>query len=189
MRLAVLLHDIAKPATQAPHPKRVGQFSFINHEELGADMAEAWMRDMKFSNDEVSRVRHLIRHHLIFYERGWHDSQVRRWVQRVGKDSIPDILSMARADLLGKGLDVTDKLACLDELEHRAMTLAPQVVRPGRDLAISGHDVMKIMGVTVGGPRVGECLRVLSDIVLENPELNEREYLLNAASTWTASGS
>jgi tRNA nucleotidyltransferase (CCA-adding enzyme) len=187
VRLAVLLHDIAKPATHNPHPKRPGQFQFIDHEELGADMAEAWMREMKFSNEEITRVKHLIRHHLVFYESRWNDSQVRRWVARVGKDSVRDILSLARADLKGKGLDVAARLGDMDELERRAATLGPQVVRPGRDLAISGHDVMKLMGTTIGGPKVGECLRSLSDAVLEEPELNNRDALLRLAVAWVSS--
>jgi tRNA nucleotidyltransferase (CCA-adding enzyme) len=174
VRLAVLLHDIAKPTSRQPHPKEPGQFQFLQHEDMGADMAEEWMRENKFSNDEIDRVKHMVRHHLVFYETGWSSAQVRRWVQRIG------------ADLLGKGYPHEERMAVLDQLEVRAASVKHQVVRPGRDLAISGHDLLQLMGTTIGGPKVGECLRSLSDAVMEEPELNNRAALLRLAVAWVS---
>jgi len=47
-----------------------------------------------------------------------------------------------------------------------------------KDLEVNGHDVMNILNIS-SGPKVGKILKSLFEIVLENPELNERDYLIN----------
>jgi tRNA nucleotidyltransferase (CCA-adding enzyme) len=184
IRLAVLLHDIAKPATREPHPKEPGQFRFLQHEEVGAKMAEEWMREYKFSNEEIRRVCHMIRHHLIHYESRWSNAQVRRWVRTIGKDRMGDIFAIARADLLGKGYPCEDRMLILDELQRRAMEVQDQVIQPGRGLAIDGKKVMELLGMTTGGPVVGECLRFLNECCIEDHELNTEEDLVRLAKEW-----
>ncbi len=178
MRVAVFLHDIAKPATSKPHPKRPGENQFLEHEDVGAEMAEAWMREYKFSNDEITRVRHIIQNHLIMYDSKWSNAAVRRWVQRVGKENIPDLICMARCDLLGKGLDVTKPLAGLQELLDRIANMKEPIVTKTNELAIDGHDVMAARGETKGSQQIGSILGHLMHVVTEDPTLNTREQLL-----------
>ena len=45
-----------------------------------------------------------------------------------------------------------------------------------RELALSGKDVMKILGISPG-PEVGKILRGLFDLVQQDPGLNTRESL------------
>jgi tRNA nucleotidyltransferase (CCA-adding enzyme) len=184
IRLAVLLHDIAKPATREPHPKEPGQFRFLQHEEVGAKMAEEWMREYKFSNEEIQRVSHMIRHHLIHYETNWNNSQVRRWVKAIGKEYIADVISVAKADLLGKGYPCQDRMKVLEELQERALSLQDQVVKPGAGLAIGGTEVMVLLGVTTGGPAVGKCLKYLTDCVIDDTANNNPEMLTALAKDW-----
>jgi tRNA nucleotidyltransferase (CCA-adding enzyme) len=184
--LAVLLHDIAKPATREPHPKEPGQFRFLEHEEVGAKMAADWMREYKFSNEEIQKVSHLIRHHLIHYESKWSNAQVRRWVRNIGKENIADVLAVAKADLLGKGYPCEDRLQTLAELETRAYAVQDQIVQPGSGLAIGGKEVMELLGITSGGPVVGRCLKHLAEAVLEDPEVNTEEDLMRLVKEWTS---
>jgi poly(A) polymerase/tRNA nucleotidyltransferase (CCA-adding enzyme) len=176
LRLAILLHDIAKPATRAPHPKNPGDFQFLGHEELGADMAQAWMREYRFSREEVQYVGHLIQHHLIFFTPDWPDRTLRRWLRKVGKDHLEDLLELRRADIVGKGPDVAELLRDHELLTERVKAVDSQVPHSMAHLALKGQDVMKIRGIS-GGPIVGKILAHLLDAVTDDPQLNTTEGL------------
>jgi tRNA nucleotidyltransferase (CCA-adding enzyme) len=176
-RMAALLHDLGKPRTRELSDK-THDYTFYNHESVGAEMAESWLREYRFSNDERARIVHLVRHHLICYSSEWTDAAVRRFVRRVGAEHVDALLQLGRADALGKGRPVEAELAALEELRARiADSVARGAAFGTRDLAISGHDVMKELGVPPG-PIVGRVLERLLERVLDDPQLNERAALL-----------
>ncbi|HKU43165.1 MAG TPA: HD domain-containing protein [Polyangiales bacterium] len=176
-RMAALLHDLGKPRTRALSEK-TSDYTFYNHESVGADLADVWLREYRFSNEERSKIVHLVRHHLICYSNEWTDAAVRRFVRRVGPEHVDALLELGRADALGKGRPVDDELAALEELRARiADSVAKGAAFGTRDLAIDGRDVMLKLGIRPG-PRVGQVLENLLERVLERPELNERDTLL-----------
>jgi tRNA nucleotidyltransferase (CCA-adding enzyme) len=176
-RMAALLHDLGKPRTRALSDK-TQDYTFYNHEAVGADMADEWLRTYRFSNEERKQVVHLVRHHLICYSSEWSDAAVRRFVRRVGLDQIDALLALGRADALGKGRPVEAELAALDELRARIQdSVAKGAAFGTRDLAVSGTDVMTQLGVRPG-PIIGKVLERLLERVLEDPALNKREILL-----------
>ena len=179
-RVAALLHDVAKPRTRAWSDK-TEDWTFYHHERLGADMADRWLREYRFSNQEREQVVGLIRHHLICYSSEWSDAAVRRFMKRVGTENIEPLLRLGVADALGKGRNVDQELAALEELRGRI----DKVVEEGnalttRDLAIGGKDIIELLDGGAG-PRVGEILRELLDRVLDDPSLNERDKLMPIA--------
>ena len=176
-RIAALLHDVAKPRTRAKSEK-TGDWTFYHHEKVGADMAERWLRDYRFSNQERELVVSLIRHHLICYSSEWTDAAVRRFIKRVGADRVEPLLRLGKADALGKGRHVDEELAALKELRTRI----EQSIEEGdalstQDLAVGGQDVIEHLEGGAG-PRVGEILRALLDRVIEDPSLNTRDKLM-----------
>ncbi len=182
LRVAVLLHDLAKPKTRAMSDK-TNDYTFYNHEVEGAEMADAWLKRYKFSNQERELITGLIRHHLICYESSWTDSAVRRFIKRVGEENIPRLFALARADAVGKGNppkgDPAQTLALLDELGARiGRVLAQGAALSTRDLAIDGRDVMRELGVEPGRI-IGQVLEALLERVLDDPSLNDRETLLS----------
>lgn len=179
-RMAALLHDVGKPRTRARSDK-TGEWTFYHHETIGADMANRWLRDYRFSNDERDHIVHLVRHHLICYDSEWSDAAVRRFIRRVQPERVDALLRLAHADALGKGLDVTAQLAALEELRGRiqAAFVAGSALSAS-DLAISGGDLLSFFEGGPG-PWVGALMRHLLDQVLEDPELNDRERLLALA--------
>jgi tRNA nucleotidyltransferase (CCA-adding enzyme) len=176
-RVAALLHDVAKPRTRAMSDK-TNDWTFYHHETVGADMAERWLRDYRFSNHERDLVVGLIRHHLICYTSEWTDAAVRRFIKRVGTDTVDPLLRLGEADALGKGRDVEQELEHLKELRGRIdKTIEEGSALSTQDLAVGGNDVIAHLDGGAG-PAVGQILRELLDRVLEDPSLNTRDKLM-----------
>ena len=132
------------------------------------------------------RIVSLVRHHLICYTSDWSDTAVRRWLKRVGLEVAPQLYELGRADARGKGRPAEEDLRHIDELEVRAKELlAAGAALSTRDLAISGHDLMKEFSLKPG-PVIGRVLDALLELVLESPETNNREALLNEAGRLAA---
>ncbi len=177
LRVAALFHDLGKPRARVLSEK-TGDHTFYEHERIGAQMADGWLKRYRFSSGERERIVHLIRHHLICYTEQWTDAAVRRFLRRVGVDRVPDLLALGRADLLAKGLDAENEIAGLDRLQARVQAVVAQkaALSVGQ-LAIDGNDVMQRLGIGPG-PQIGEVLRKALDRVLEDPDINRRETLL-----------
>lgn len=180
LRMAGLLHDLGKPQTRLFSDK-TGDYTFYDHEKLGAEMADSWCEDYRFSNSDRMRIVHLVRHHLVCYSSEWSDSAVRRFVRRVGSEQVSDLLVLAEADARAKGRPVDAEVALLKELQARIANIVEQnqPLRV-RDLAINGRDLMQHCQLAAG-PQLGRVLDALLEDVLEDPSLNQREALLQRA--------
>jgi tRNA nucleotidyltransferase (CCA-adding enzyme) len=180
IRLAALLHDIAKPATMADG-------RFVGHEILGAEQARALLDRWRWRVDERDRVVHLIRHHMFGYLPTWSDAAVRRFIAKVGPDRIDDLFLLREADNIGSGRE--PDAGALPELRARvAAELAAGVALDLHGLAIDGRDLMEEFGWTPG-PIVGRTLQRLLDRVIGDPTLNTRERLLAVARSIVAAES
>jgi len=175
-RLTGLFHDIAKPRVRE---KIKGRWRFYGHEEASAALSEDIMKRFRFSRDMIRQVAHLIRHHMIEYTSAWTDGAVRRLIRRVGPDNIMDLLSFRRADILAHGLQ-DQKSALLAELTNRVESLKEnRMVTKTPDLAIDGHRVMELLGISQGHA-VGNILKDLIEKVTDHPEINTEEGLVAA---------
>ncbi|MBN1850878.1 MAG: HD domain-containing protein [Deltaproteobacteria bacterium] len=175
IRLTALFHDIAKPRARK---KINGRFRFYGHEEASADLTNEIMRRLRFSNETIREVTHLIKNHMVDYDPQWTDGAVRRFIQRVGPHRVAALISFRKADLIAHG-KLDHKMKLLDELEKRihAITSGPYI-KTRIDLAINGNKVMEILGLR-SGPAVGDILNILMARVTENPEDNTEEALIN----------
>jgi tRNA nucleotidyltransferase (CCA-adding enzyme) len=177
-RLAGLLHDIGKPKTRELSDK-TGDYTFFNHEQVGARMADGFLRAYRFSTDEREHVVELVRHHLICYKSDWSDAAVRRFVKRVGLGRVDDLLALGRADAIGKGRPIEAELADLDELRMRIEKVLDEGgALSTKDLLVDGKDVMTRLGIPPSR-FVGQVLEALLQRVIDDPSLNERDALLS----------
>lgn len=179
VRLAVLLHDIGKPASRAWSEDKK-DWTFFSHEVVGAKLADALLRQLRFGNEEREQVVHLVRQHLVFYEDDWSDAAVRRLAKRIGPEVLPDLFAVMRADARGRGIaeGTADNLARVERLSARiAAVVSAKTALSTRELAIDGKDVMAALGVGPS-PIVGKVVRALLERVLDDPALNERDALM-----------
>jgi tRNA nucleotidyltransferase (CCA-adding enzyme) len=185
LRLAALLHDIAKPASRTWNEEKQ-DWNFIGHEVLGAEMAEALLERLRFSRSLREQVVALVRHHLIPYDGSWSDAAVRRWLRRVGPERVDDLLALQRADAIGRGTAVEENLARGEALRARVgAALAAQTALSTRDLALKGDELMRELSLPPG-PRVGALLAALLEWVTDDPDRNQREALLEQARALAA---
>jgi tRNA nucleotidyltransferase (CCA-adding enzyme) len=180
LRIAALLHDVGKPATRAWSEKK-SDYTFYNHERVGAEIAEPIAERLRFSNDERGRIVSLVRNHLFHYTDEWTDSTVRHWIRRVGPDRVNDLYVLNEADVRAKGRDFEADLEALEALKaHVARVLAAGAALSTRDLKINGHDLMRELGLRPGRI-IGEILDALLEVVLSEPNANDPAVLIAKA--------
>ena len=177
VRLAALFHDLGKPATLDDGP-------FRGHEAVGAELAEQVLDRLHLPRSAVGRIVHLVRNHMFTYEPDWGDAGVRRFIQRVGIDTIGDLFALREADNIGSGVPVDAHH--LAHLRTRVdAELAASVVLDRSRLAIDGDDLMTELGLPAG-PRLGRILDELLERVIADPRLNDRATLLLLAESMLA---
>jgi tRNA nucleotidyltransferase (CCA-adding enzyme) len=180
LRIAALLHDVGKPRSRAFSDK-TSDYTFYEHERIGAEMVEPMLARLRFSNEERQHITALVRHHLVCYDESWSDAAVRRWIQRVTPELVPDLYLLNEADVRGKGRDCSPDLAALAALKERvAAVLAAGAALSVRDLKVDGRVLMQELGLKPG-PDLGRILKTLLDEVVEDPSKNERAVLLERA--------
>lgn len=172
VKLAALLHDVAKPATNKNRGEGK-EITFYNHEVVGARVAKKIAGRMRLSKRDQERVFTLVRWHMFSYDPSMTDAAIRRFIARVGKENIHDMMMLRVGDRVGGGSKATSWR--LNELQKR---IGEQFYEPLaiKDLKIDGADVMKILGIKPG-PKVGEVLSELFEEVLEDSGKNKKEYL------------
>lgn len=178
LRWAALLHDVAKPVTHTND----GQWDhFYGHNEKGVEMAGAVLHRLKFDNATIDKVKRLVY---------WHDygmgelpkiKSFRKALNKMGPDLFSDFTHIKRADILAQSdYHRQDKLNKLEALKgYYQEILDKKQCLTIKDLAVTGKDLID-MGMKPG-PQMGELLNMLLNKVLDEPELNEREKLLELA--------
>ena len=176
LRLAMLLHDIAKPL--ALETDEAGITHFHGHAQQGEEMAKTILRRLRMDNDTISKVSRLVRYHD--YGNGVEPNGriVRRAVNKVGEELFPFLLLVRKADILAQSDYKRDEKlqalaaweACFDEIVKSGQCVSLKT------LAVNGRDLIE--EGFAPGKQLGDILDVLLQDVLENPEHNTREYLL-----------
>jgi poly(A) polymerase/tRNA nucleotidyltransferase (CCA-adding enzyme) len=177
LRLSALLHDIGKPGRRQEAPD--GALSFYGHDVVSAAMAETALKRLKYPNDTIAAVAHLIRHHMFDYSESWTDAAVRRFVHKVGIDSIGDLVKLRLADSSGMGYGPADPRTVLPLLERVEAMHARDQAFCIKDLAIDGNDLAALGWPR--GPVMGKVLAELLEAVLDDTDLNSRTRLLDIA--------
>jgi putative nucleotidyltransferase with HDIG domain len=189
LRLAALLHDVAKPRTAAPRPDGRGN-TFYQHEHLGAEMVRTMLAKLRLPSETVETVAHLVRQHMYSADPEAQDKTIRRFVRRIGPQHLSRQFGLRRADIVGSGLPKRDDSN--ERFEARVdAVLAEKPAMTVRDLAIGGADVIAVFerkGLVEpgfqGDARVGEVLQALFEEVTDEPSRNEAGLLAERAERY-----
>lgn len=178
LRWTMLLHDIEKPGCISTGED--GQNHFYGHEEKGAETAKNILRRLKFDNDTLNAVVHLIR---------WHDCRfgltpagIRRAASKIGNEYMELLFEVQRADISAKNPEyIREEYERLEEAKRLyADILAQGECVSLKELAINGKDL--INAGFQPGRELGNILNDLLEAVIEKPQLNHKEILLSMAA-------
>lgn len=180
VRLATLLHDVAKPRTK----RGQGYHStFYNHDHVGARMTEKILNRLRYSKDIVKKAALLVDNHLFYYNVGEvTEASVRRLIKRVGLENMDDLMAVRIGDRLGSGVPKA-KPYKLRHLEYMIEKVSRDPVSV-KMLAVKGTDLMDTLAIPPS-PKVGAILDVLLAEVIEDPKKNTRDALLKRAKALT----
>jgi tRNA nucleotidyltransferase (CCA-adding enzyme) len=177
LRMTALLHDIGKPTTFADG-------HFVGHDIEGALLAETMLARLAFPRREIQQISLLIRNHMFNYESRWSAAAVRRFVRRVGRENVDDLLELRAADNVGSGL--SPNAGHVEELRRRIdAELRGNPPLNLKDLAVHGDDLTDELALRPG-PQIGVLLERLLNLVIADPQQNRREVLLAYSRDWLA---
>ena len=184
LRLAALLHDIGKPQTQSVDED--DRIHFYGHELVGARLAVARLRTLRFGRREVSRVRTMIQAHLRPAQLAREGKVTRRAIYRYFRDTgdagVETVL-LSLADHLATWGPNLREGRWAKRLETAALLLDHYFERPQQSvspqLPIDGHDLMRVLDIEPG-PEVGRLLDLLREAVAAG-EVETREEILELA--------
>lgn len=170
---AALMHDWGKPHTLGKNES--GEDTFRNHAKKSFELAEKFCEKYKFSNERKDKVLRLVKYHDI--EILPEKKYVKRAINKVGDDIFTDLISLKRADCLSQNLDLTaDRLPYLDSLLSIYQDIKNNSeVFSLKHLAINGNDLISL---GFKGKEIGNILNFLLEQVMDNPELNTKEKLI-----------
>jgi len=181
LKLAALLHDIAKPQTKAIDEK--GKMRFLGHPLDGAAMAKAILERLRFTTREAKLVEIVVRYHLRPGQMSHQDElpsrrAIYRYFRDTGEAGI-DILFFSLADHLatrGPALNLTHWREHADMVEYVLSQRLEQESMLAPPKLVDGHDLIDILGIKPG-PRMGELLEAAREAQASG-ELTTKEEAL-----------
>ena len=175
LRWAALLHDTGK--VPAYTTDETGRGHFYGHAQLSANMADALLHRLKAPNALRELVVQLIDLHMTKIPP--EKKTLRRWLSKLGLETLKQMLTLQKADTSSKGICKDDELQQFVQLRQLLdEILAEDACLSLTDLAVDGHD---LMALGFSGPAIGQALNRLLELVLEEQLPNEKTALLNAA--------
>jgi len=181
LKLAALLHDVAKPRTKAIDVG--GRMRFLGHAKEGAIITTAILERLRFSAKEVKLMETMVRYHLRPGQMSQDGFPSHRAIYRYFRDTGEagvDILFLSLADHLatrGPQLNMTHwqrhsqtvDYVLTQRFEQEALVVPPKLV--------DGHDLINIFGMSPG-PKIGELLEQVREAQASG-ELATREEALS----------
>lgn len=173
LRLAALMHDVAKPRTKR-FDEDVG-WTFHGHDEIGARMMEKIAGRMRISKEMKEYVQKLIRLHLrpIFLSsEEVTDSAIRRLIVQAGED-LDDLLKLCRADITsGNPKRVRQHLRNFDYVMERVREVNEKDELRHFQSPVRGEKIMSVCNIPPG-PLVGRLKKAIEEAILDGLIPNE----------------
>jgi tRNA nucleotidyltransferase (CCA-adding enzyme) len=176
MRLSALFHDSGKPHTYTEDVNHIGHF--YDHYKVSIDISKKVLKRLKYSNEIIDRVVHLINYHD--YPLTLTKKSIKKLLNYFGEKDIYNLLALKRADNLGQNPEYYSRMTNIEEArkiideiihEHGCFSL--------KDLKINGKDLITV-GIT-DGKDIGFILNELLSLVVDESITNNYEVLIEKA--------
>lgn len=175
LRLAALFHDLGKVETLSVDENGIGHF--YGHEILSSEKSKGILKRIKYDNNTIKEVQILIENHMkanpIMTKKA-----LKRLIRKVGREEVLDLMDLMIADRIctkeNRDIDflLNRKQEIIEILEYKEPIDLNELKIDGNDLIKIGYKKGKFLGKT---------LKRLTDSVIEDPKLNEREKLIELA--------
>lgn len=177
LTFAMLLHDSGKPLTKTTDEQ--GKDHFYGHARQSAIIAKEVMNRLKFDNYSRDTVVELVKYHdyILFDDM----IKLRKAISQIGVERFPLLLMVKRADAYAHAEQACkERLEALDRIEalYEIIKQKKHCLQL-KDLNVTGKDLMEV-GFKQG-KMMGVILHQLLEIVLTDPEKNEKQILLQYA--------
>lgn len=190
LKLAALLHDIAKPQTRSLEPN--GRARFLGHTKEGAIMAGNILQRLRFSTRETKMVQKMIESHLRLWQMGGEGKPTSRAIYRFFRDTGDasiDIIFLTLADFLatrGPNLDLEEWRQHCQLMDYILSQQEREKEKVTPEKLIDGHDLIDVFGLEPG-PKIGELLEAVRE-AQGIGEVTTREEALALARRQLAQG-
>ena len=184
LRWAMFLHDIGKPFCESVDEEGIAHF--YNHSLKSVSLAANILNRLKFDNKSTDKIIRLIK---------WHDRaimaeqiNVKKAIRLMGIDIFDDILKIREADIRAQNPKYIDKR--LEKLEE-VKNIYKDIINKKQCFSVDGLDISGKDLIDAGfreGKDIGGILEKLLDIVIQNPQINNKKELLNIAKQMDLKG-
>ena len=178
VKLALLFHDIGKPASYSVGENGIGHFT--GHGKVSTRIADDVMQRLKFDNKTREAVVQLVREH---------DTPIRaekkylnRMLNKMGEEQLTRLLAVRRADISAQNpIYIQNRMDAVDKAETLLYEIfSKEHCFSMKDLAVNGRDIINAFSIKPG-PEVGSLLKEMLDKVMDEELPNRKEELLNWA--------
>ncbi|MFQ6609238.1 MAG: CCA tRNA nucleotidyltransferase [Fidelibacterota bacterium] len=175
IRLAALVHDIAKPATKR-FDKSKG-WTFHGHDEIGKRMLVGIAQRMKLSKDLRDYLMKMTKLHLrpiALAKKEITDSAIRRVMFEAG-DDLDDLMILCRADITTKNPGkVKQYIANFDRVESLMQDVLLRDEMKAFQSPVRGDEIMRVLNLTPG-PIIGKIKSAIEEAILDGKIENTYE--------------
>jgi len=173
LRLAALVHDIAKPKTRRLSKSK--GYTFYGHDDMGARMLKGISSHMKFSNstrDYIAKLTALHLRPISLAKKDVTDSAIRRLIVDAGEE-IDDLMKLCRADITTKNpKNITKYLGNFDRVEKRMNEVIEIDKLKAFQSPVRGDEIMKMFDLGPG-KEVGKIKTMVEDAIINGEISND----------------
>ena len=173
LRLAALVHDIAKPKTRRLSKSK--GYTFYGHDDVGARMLKGISSNMKFSNstrDYIAKLTALHLRPISLAKKDVTDSAIRRLIVDAGEE-IDDLMKLCRADITTKNpKNITKYLGNFDRVEKRMNEVIEIDKLKAFQSPVRGDEIMKMFDLGPG-KEVGKIKTMVEEAIINGEISND----------------
>jgi len=181
LRYGMLFHDMGKPACKTTDEAGIDHFS--GHPEVSGEIALEIMRRLKFDNKSRDFIFKIVKYHDLRPRMTL--PGMRKIINKIGAELAEHFETVQLADIMAQSEYMREeKLERLAQMQnyYRHIKEAGDALFL-KDLKVNGRDILAEQ--LAQGEEIGELLNYLLVMVLNRPELNDKEKLMELARNYS----